>query len=167
MADVDYFLRIDGIKGESQDAKGHKDEIELLSWSWGETNAGSFAHSSGGGAGKVVMQDFHFSMLSNIASPKLFQACASGEHIPTATLTCRKAGTTPQEFLIVKFTDLLISSYQTGGRRSTDSVQGVVPTDEISFNFATIEVDYKPQKADGSLGPAVHGGWDVKKHQKK
>jgi type VI secretion system secreted protein Hcp len=167
MADVDYFLRIDGIKGESLDAKGHAGEIELQSWSWGETNSGSFAQSAGGGAGKVVMQDFHFVMMSNTASPKLFQACASGEHIPSATLTCRKAGTTPQEFLIIKFTDLLISSYQTGGSNRKLDVEAVIPTDQISFNFATIEVDYKEQKADGSLGPAIHGGWDVKKHQKK
>lgn len=161
MAAVDYFLKIDGIKGESQDAK-HSGEIELESWSWGESNAGSFAHSAGGGAGKVVFQDFHFVMRTNTASPKLFQACASGEHIASATLTCRKAGKEQQEFLIVKFADLLISSFQTGG-----SAGDVLPVDQISFNFATIEVDYKEQKADGSLGPNIHGGWDVKKHQKK
>jgi len=161
MAAVDYFLKIDGIKGESQDAK-HAGEIELQSWSWGETNSGSFAQSAGGGAGKVVMQDFHFVMTSNTASPKLFQACASGEHIANAVLTCRKAGKDQQEFLIIKFADLLISSYQTGGSQGD-----VIPTDQISFNFAGIEIDYKEQKADGSLGPAIHGGWDVKKHQKK
>jgi type VI secretion system secreted protein Hcp len=161
MAAVDYFLKIDGIKGESQDSK-HSGEIELQSWSWGETNAGSFAQSAGGGAGKVAMQDFHFVMMSNTASPKLFQACASGEHIPSAVLTCRKAGKEQQEFLIIKFSDLLISSYQTGGSQGE-----VIPTDQISFNFAIIEIDYKEQKKDGTLGPAIHGGWDVKKHQKK
>lgn len=161
MAGVDYFLKIEGIKGESQDSK-HAGEIELMSWSWGETNGGTFSQSSGGGAGKVVMQDFHFVMLMNTASPKLFQACASGEHIPNATLTCRKAGKEQQEFLIIKFADLLISSYQTGG-----SPEAVVPVDQISFNFAVIEIDYKEQKADGSLGAAIHGGWDVKKNQKK
>lgn len=161
MAAVDYFLKIDGIKGESQDDK-HKNEIELESWSWGESNAGSFSASSGGGAGKVVMQDFHFTMKVNTASPKLFQACASGEHIKSAQLTCRKAGLKQQEYLIVKFTDLLISSYQSSGHQGD-----VIPTDQISFNFTAIEMDYKEQKADGSLGAPIHGGWDVKKHAAK
>src|SRR5215470_953116 len=146
MAAVDYFLKIDGIEGESHDAK-HKGEIDLESWSWGESQSGTHAAGGGGGAGKVAMQDFHFVMKINKASPKLFLACASGEHISEAKLTCRKAGKDQQEFLIIKFSDLLISSYQTGG-----SGQGsVVPTDQISFNFSKIEVDYKAQNADGTL----------------
>ena len=40
MAAVDYFIKFDGIKGESADVK-HKDEIDVESWSWGETNAGA------------------------------------------------------------------------------------------------------------------------------
>jgi type VI secretion system secreted protein Hcp len=161
MAAVDYFLKIKGIDGEATD-KTHKGEIELESWSWGESNAGSHAHGSGGGAGKVAMQDFHFVMKINKASPKLFLACASGEHIPDAVLTCRKAGKDQQEFFKVKFSDLLISSFQTGGSAHGD----VVPTDQISFNFSKIEFDYKEQKADGTLGGSTPAGWDLKKNAK-
>src|SRR5262245_47415780 len=110
MAQVDYFLKIDGIQGESQDAK-HKGEIELLSFNWGETQTGTFAHGGGGGAGKVQMQDFHFMMNVNSASAKFFLKCASGEHIKTALLTCRKAGKDQQDYLKVTFEDLIISSY--------------------------------------------------------
>src|SRR5499427_3742203 len=92
------FLKIDGIDGESLQ-KGHEKEIELMSFSWGEQNAGSFAGNMGGGAGKVSMQDFHYTVPINRSSPKLFLACATGEHIKSATLTCRKAGKTQQEFL--------------------------------------------------------------------
>src|SRR5712691_1971915 len=98
MAAVDYFLKIDGIEGESQDSK-HKGEIDLESFSWGETQSGTHAAGGGGGAGKVSMQDFHFVMRVNKASPKLLQACAGGQHIPKAILTCRKAGKDQQEFL--------------------------------------------------------------------
>ncbi len=151
MASVDYFLKIDGIPGESAD-KTHKNEIDLLSWSWGEANAGSHAAGGGGGAGKVAMQDFNFTMTINKASPKLFLACATGQHIKEALLTCRKAGKEQQEYLKIKFSDLLISSYQTGG-----SGGDVVPVDQISFNFAKIETSYAPQKADGKLdSPVVH-----------
>ena len=157
MAAVDYFLKLDGIDGESQQ-DGHKAEIELESWSFGETNHGTFSAGGGGGAGKVSMQDFHFVMHINKASPKLFEACATGKHIPKAKLTCRKAGESQQEYLKVTFTDLLVSSYQTGG----SAHGGVLPTDQISLNFSKIEFEYAEQAADGSLKGAVKTGYDLK-----
>jgi type VI secretion system secreted protein Hcp len=87
----DAFLKIDGVDGESQDSR-HQGEIELLSFSWGESQAGNVAHGGGGGAGKVSMQDFHFTMRLSKASPKLMLSCASGQHIKSAVLTLRKAG---------------------------------------------------------------------------
>jgi type VI secretion system secreted protein Hcp len=157
MATVDFFLKIDGIDGESGDSK-HKGEIELQSWSWGATNAGSHASGGGGGAGKVVMQDIHFTMHVSKASPKLCLACANGEHIKKAVLTCRKAGKDQQEFLKYTFEDLIISSYQTGGSGSSS----IIPVDQVSINFTKIKVEYKPQKADGTLDAAVAAGWDLK-----
>ena len=161
MAAVDYFLKIKGIDGESQDHK-HKNEIDIESWSWGESQSGAHGAGGGGGAGKVHMQDFHFVMKINKASPKLLLACASGEHIKKAVLVCRKAGKEQQEYLTVKFHDLLISSYQTGGSAHGDAL----PTDQISLNFAKIEFEYKEQKQDGSLGPAAKAGWNLKENKK-
>jgi len=160
MAAVDYFLKIDTIEGESMDAK-HKNEIHILSWSWGETNSGTSSNDGGGGAGKVAMQDFSFSMHINKASPKLVLACASGQHIKDALLTCRKAGTEQQEYLKIKFSDLLISSFQTGGSEGS-----VVPVDSISFNFSKIEYEYAPQNEKGALGTKIPVGWDLKKNVK-
>ena len=157
MAVVDYFLKIEGIPGESHDAK-HKDEIQLESFSWGASQGGGFAYGGGGGAGKVQMQDFHFVMKINKATPKLFLACASGEHIKSALLTARKAGKEQQEFFTVKFSDILVSSYQSSGSGSGD----VVPTEQISFNFAKMEMEYKEQKADGTLGGGIKAGYDLK-----
>jgi type VI secretion system secreted protein Hcp len=153
---VDYFLKIDGIPGESQD-KTHKDEIHLESWSWGESQSGSMVAGGGGGSGRVDMQDFHFVMQVNKATPKLILACAGGDHIKKAILTCRKAGKTQQEFLVYTFSDLLISSYQTGGSKSD-----VIPTEQVSFNYTKMEVEYKEQKADGSLGGGIKAGWNLK-----
>ena len=161
MAAVDYFLKIEGIDGESADAK-HKGEIDLDSWSWGESQGGTMSFGGGGGAGKVQMQDFHFTMKVNKATPKLIIACASGEHLKKCVLTCRKAGKEQQEFLKYTFTDVLISSYQTGGA----STGGVIPTDQISFNYGKMEVEYKEQKADGSLGGPIKSGWDLKANKK-
>ena len=161
MALFDAFLKIEGIEGESLQ-KGHEKEIELSSFSWGEQNTGSFAGNLGGGSGKVSMQDFHYSVPINKSSPKLFLACATGEHIKGATLTIRKAGKTQQEFLKWKFTDLLISSYHTGGSGGAD----VLPMDQVSFNFTKIEVSYAPQKQDGSLDASIPAGYDLKAGQK-
>lgn len=161
MAAVDYFLKIEGIEGESGDDK-HKNEIELESWSFGESQSGTMSHGGGGGAGKVQMQDFHFVMKVNKASPKLFLACATGEHIKKSILVGRKAGKDQQEYLKITFSDSLVSSYQIGG--SGDS--GVVPMDQISLNFAKIEYEYKPQKADGTLDAPIQVGYDLKANKK-
>ena len=156
MALVDYFLKIDCIPGESGDAK-HKDEIQVLSFSFGERQSGTMAFGGGGGAGKVQMQDFHFRMNVNKASPKLFLACATGEHIKKAVLTCRKAGKEQLEYLKIIMSGLLVSNYQTGG-----SSGDAIPTDQISLNFTKIEFEYKEQKADGSLAGPIKTGYDVK-----
>ncbi len=152
MAAVDYFLKIDGIEGESQDSK-HKNQIEMHSWSWGVSNTGSAHSGPGSGAGKSTAQDFHFVMSVSKASPKFMLACASGEHFDgqKVTVYARKAGKQQQEYLTWKFTDVLISSYQTGGSGSAD----ILPTDQISFNFAKCEVEYKPQNKDGTLGGGI------------
>ena len=154
---VDYFLKIQGVDGESK-AEGHTGEIQLESWSFGETQQGSFAYGGGGGAGKVQMQDFHFTMLANKASPKLFLACANGEHIPQGILTARKAGKEQRDFLKWTFSDLLISSYQTGGQASGD-----IPVESISFNFGKCEIEYREQQADGTLAGPVRAQYDLKR----
>ena len=159
-AAFDAFLKMEGVDGESTDSK-HKGEIEIMSFSFGATQTGTSGAGGGGGAGKVSMQDFHFTMKVNKASPKLFLACASGEHIKSATLIMRPAGKSQQEYLTYKFSDLLISSYQIHG--SPDSA---VPMEEVSLNFAKIEIEYKPLQKDGTLGSPVKTGWDVKANKK-
>lgn len=160
MALFDAFLKIDGIEGESADSK-HKGEIDIQSFSWGASNGGTFSTGGGGGAGKVNMQDFHFTMQVNKATVKLMLACAGGDHIKSSILTCRKAGKEQQEFFKVTFSDILVSSFQSGGGGGD-----TLPVDSISLNFAKVEWEYKEQKADGTLGGAIKAGWDQKKNTK-
>jgi type VI secretion system secreted protein Hcp len=157
MAAVDYFLRIAGVDGESADAK-HKGWIDVESWSWGETRPAAPAAPGGGaGAGKVELQDLHFVKRVSKASPKLFLACAAGQHFKEARLVGRKAGKDQQEFLTWTFTDVLVSGYQTGGAGGD-----LVPSDQVSLNFAKLKVEYRAQKADGTLDAPVSAGWDAK-----
>lgn len=160
MAQVDYFLKIDGIDGESADSK-HKAEIELQSWGFGATQSGSMHSGGGGGSGKVSVQDLHFVTTISKASPKLFLSCANGQHIKKAVLVARKAGTEQQEYYKITLSDLLVSSYQTGG----SSHDGIIPVDQVSLNFAKIEIEYKEQKADGSPGGIVKAGYDLKQNK--
>ena len=156
MAAVDYFLKIEGVDGESADQK-HKNEIQIELFSFGGVQAGAHASGGGGGAGKAQIQDFHFTTHVNKSSPKLFLACATGQHFSKATLIARKAGKDQQEYLKVTLTDVLVSSYQSGG-----SSGNVLPVDQIALNFAKIDIEYKPQNADGKLGGAVAVGYDIK-----
>jgi type VI secretion system secreted protein Hcp len=161
MAQVDYFLKLDGIKGETK-ATGKEGQLELDSFSWGETQSGSHSSGGGGGAGKVSMQDLHFTKRLDTSSVQLAQACAAGTHIAEATLTARKAGDKPLDFFEVKLTDVLVSSYQTGGSSHGD----IVPTDQASLNFAKIQWTYFEQTAKGGAGSPVKGGYDVKANKK-
>jgi len=157
---ADCFLKIEGIDGESEDAN-HKGEIEVLSWSWGASQPASMATGSGGGSGKVNMQDFSFSFRNGKASPKLMLACAKGKHIKSAVFTCRKAGGDQEEYLVFTLSDCIVSSYQTGGSGGED-----LPIESLTLNFAKVEMQYKPQGSDGSLGSLVKTGWDLKTNAK-
>ena len=150
------FAKIGDIKGESQDSK-HKDEIDVLSWSWGVTQTGSIAHGGGGGAGKASFQDFHFTHHVDKASPVLLKACATGEHLKEATITVRKAGKGKLDYLIIKMTDVIITSVALGGEGD-----GATTAESVAFQFAKVDLEYKPQKADGSLDAGVHFKYDLK-----
>src|SRR5690349_5102773 len=153
----DMFFKLDGIPGESTDDK-HPHEIVLESFSWGESNTGAHATASGAGAGRVSMQDFHFTARVSKASPTLMLYCASGKHIPTGQMSLSRAGEDRSggDFLVYKFTTLVVSSISQAGD-VTDR-----PLDSVSIAFAKVNVEYKPQKSDGSLDAAVHFAWDLK-----
>ena len=151
----EIFAKIGDIKGESLDAK-HKEEIEVLSFSWGVTNAGSAAPGGGAGAGRATFQDL--SIVHNIdkATPKLLEACATGIHLKDATITHRKAGKGQQEYLIVKMNDVIITAVTHGGPA------GQPAPETVSLAFAKIDLEYKPQRPDGTLDAGIHFKYDLK-----
>ena len=159
---VDMFLKLDGIKGEAFDSK-HKDEIDVLAWSWGVSNSGSSHTGGGGGSGKANFQDISVTKWIDIGSTALMSACATGQHIKSGLLTVRKAGgKSPVEFLKITLTDCLISSVSTGGSGGEDRL-----TENVSINFAEVKVEYTAQKADGSPAGQVGFTYDIKKNESK
>ena len=150
----DVFAKIGDIKGESLDAK-HKNEVEVLSWSWGLAQTGSMGYGSGGGTGKASFNDFHFTHYVDKASPVLMKACATGEHIKDATITVRKAGKGQQEFLIVKMNDIIITSVNPSG-------SGEEIMESVAMQCSKVDLEYKPQKPDGSVDAGLHFKYDIK-----
>src|SRR5215510_5671585 len=153
---ADLFLKLGDIKGEATDDK-HKDEIDVLAWSWGVSNPTSMASGGGGGTGKVSFQDLHFTHYVDKASPNLLKMCATGEHIKEATLVQRKQGKGQQEFLVIKMSDVMVSSVNEGGAGASDA-----PTESVSLAFAKVALEYKAQKPDGSLDAGIHFKYDIK-----
>jgi len=155
---ADIFAKLGDIKGESLDDK-HKDQIEVLSWSWGVSNLaapGTGGAGGGGGAGRASFHDLSFTHKIDKASPVLMQACATGVHLKEATITHRKAGKGQQEFLVIKINDVIVTAVM-----ETDSSDGN-SAEHVSLAFAKIDVSYKPQKADGSLEAGIHFKYDLK-----
>lgn len=152
---VDMFIKIGDIKGESMDDK-HKDEIDVLAWSWGGSQSGSLHTGSGGGAGKVSIQDMTFTKWLDKSSPVLFQTMCEGKHIKETVLTVRKAGGTPVEYLKITLIDAIVTSVSLGGSGGEERL-----TENVSLNFAKFKLDYVPQKEDGSAMPAVQMAWNI------
>lgn len=153
---VDMFLKLDGIKGEAADSK-HKEEIDVLSWSWGASNSGTMHVGGGGGAGKANIQDITVTKFVDSSSHKLLKAVSTGQHIKQALLTVRKAGDKPLEYIKLTLKDCLISSISTGGSGGEDRI-----TENISINFANFAFEYTPQKADGSADAVLPFKYDIK-----
>ena len=145
-AAVDYFLKIDGVEGESTDSR-HKGEIEIESWSWGVTQSTSGA--GGSRAGKPCVSPMSFSKPVDKATPPLMANAVSGMVIPKAILIGRKAGKDQQEYLKLELKNVMVTSYQTGGSNTS------LPVDQFSLNFASMTVEYKPQNPDGTLGNPI------------
>lgn len=152
---VDMFLKLDGIDGESVD-KSHGKEIDILAWSWGMSQSGTFHAGAGGGAGKANFQDISVTKWVDKASATLMAKIATGDHIPKARLTVRKAGKTPLEYVIIDMEKVMITSYSTGGSGGEDRL-----TENITLNFAKVKVKYVPQKEDGSGDAEIEFGFDI------
>lgn len=155
---ISIFLKLEDppVEGESV-VDGHKKEIDILGWSWGMTQSGSMHVATGGGSGKVSVQDIHISKRVDKASPILMKHCCSGQHFGKATLQITKAGgDKPVEYLTIKMENVLISGYNTGGNDGGETIN-----ESVSLNFAKYKLTYKPQSDKGISMPEVEHAWHI------
>jgi type VI secretion system secreted protein Hcp len=149
------FIKIGDIKGESKDGT-HKESIDILAWSWGLSQSGTFSQGGGGGAGKVNVQDISLTKYVDSSSTALMLAACKGTHIKQATLTVRKAGDKPLEYIKITLDSVLVSSLSTGGSGGEDRL-----TENVSLNFAKFKVEYTTQADTGGKGVTSTAAWDI------
>ena len=158
---VDMFLKLEGIKGEAADDK-HKEEIDVLAWSWGASQSGTTHVGGGSGAGKASFQDVSVTKYVDKSSHALLKAVAVGQHIKSALLTVRKAGEKPLEYIKLTMKNCLISSVSTGGSGGEDRL-----TENVTINFGDFQYEYTPQKPDGSGDAVLPFAFDIAANKPK
>ena len=140
---VDYILKLDGIRGESQES-GHKDDVQIMSWSWGASQVSSVSGTGGSGAGKADLSDFSIMTNFDKGTPKFFKSICAGQHIKTGTMNAIKSGADGKPYLKVDFKELFVSSLQI-------SASSEIPTVSISFTYNEIKIDYSTQNEQGQM----------------
>jgi type VI secretion system secreted protein Hcp len=155
---VDMFIKIGDIKGESQ-GKDHTDEIDVLAWSWGMSQSGTFHMGSGGGAGKASVQDLSLTKYVDASSHALQLACLNGKHIPKCKLTVQKAGDKPLAYIVIELENCMVTSVSTGGSGGEDRL-----TENVTLNFAKVHFTYTPQTKEGGKGTAQEYKWNIQEN---
>lgn len=140
---TDYFLKIDGIDGESQD-DNFKNQIKIESFSWGGSQTSAVGGTGGSGAGKVNLADLSIMKTLDKASLPLFKSMCAGQHIATATLSAVKSGANGKPYLKVDLTELFVTSIQ-------ESASSEVPMESVSFSYNQIKMQYSTQDEQGNL----------------
>jgi type VI secretion system secreted protein Hcp len=138
---VQIVLKLGDIKGESI-VENHKDEIDVVSWSWGITQTGSSHVGSGGGAGAADVHD-----LTVTGAPM------KGDVI----LTCIKVGggtpDKPNKVEFVKITmggTVMVSSFSPAGAGSDERF-----TETITIHFSQVQYEYTVQKDKNEKGDTI------------
>lgn len=152
---IDMFLKLESVEGESEDSV-HAGEIDVLSWTFG-ANQSTTSHSGGGaGAGSVGFTDIVLTKKPDRSSPTLYFLCCQGKHLPTGTVTVRKAGGEALEYMKVQLEEVFITGFRTSGSDGSDQM-----LEEVSLSAKRVGVVYTPQLADGTGGATIGRGWDI------
>ena len=158
----DSYLQIDGLKGDSTDS-GHKDWIEIHSFSHTMTQpASATATSAGGGTyARTKHGDFEIVKEVDLSSPKLYELCSSGKHIKKIVVDLMRAsGDAPVKYMSIEMDNVVISMVSLEGN------SGGAPLERVAFNYGVIKWTYTSQKrADGSKGGNVSGGWSLEENK--
>lgn len=163
---VDMFIKLgDDIKGSTKD-KAQSNNCDVLAYSWGMSQSGSFHTGGGGGAGKVNIQDLSFTKYQDDASTAIMMHCCTGKHIPKVTMLIRRAGGAigkPGEKEVeITMSKVIITSVSTGGSGGEDRF-----TENITLNFAEIKFENFKQDDKGITKTAGNLNWNIAENMGK
>ena len=161
---VDMFLKIDGVDGEATDS-AHKDEIDVLSWSWGMTNDGTTHTGGGGGGGKVTVKDVTLTKYIDKATPDIMLQTLTGSTFTNATLYVQKldasSAPTPYDYIKIYMEKVLVTSVVSGGENSEDRL-----TENVTLNFEKVTWTYTElDPSSGGPGTEHAFSWDIPNEQ--
>jgi type VI secretion system secreted protein Hcp len=129
--------------------------IDVESWSWGVSNQSTLSAGALRTAGAAKFNEMTITKTVDNSSPQLFLACANGKHFPKVTITSRKAGDQPVEYLVITLEQVLISSVEFSGNKGGD-----IPMENVTLNFAKATIESKGT-ADGKVLTPSRATWDV------
>ena len=154
------FIKIDGIDGESED-DDHGGWIDILSWSYGMSQAATTHIGGGGSAAQASVQDVSFVKWVDKSTPALMHTSLTGKHVSKAELQCTKASGSDKggslAYIVMIMEDIVISSVSTGGSSGEAQM-----TESVTLNFAKVSYKYTVQTADGGSDATPTVEWDVK-----
>jgi type VI secretion system secreted protein Hcp len=115
----------------------------------------------GSGSGKASFHDLSITKYVDKATATILSNCAGGKHFTNAVLTCRKVGgDTPLEYLKITMDQVFVSGVQHGGSPGDE-----LTVENVTLNFAKVDVTYSPQSAQGSAAGSVPFKWDIRKNE--
>lgn len=152
-----YFLKLDGIPGESAD-KLHKEWIELQGWSLGVTAESSWTKGGGASLGKPNPGPFSTTATLSKASPVLYSYIAQGKVIPSATLAVSRTTSTgaATDYYTVKLENVYLTSVKTGGAVGDSGL----PAESLTLVYKSANWSYNVLDSKGAVSGKVNFAWD-------
>jgi type VI secretion system secreted protein Hcp len=155
--DVFLDLKSGGITGESSDSQ-YAGCIEIDSWNFGGVNPADITSiKGGGGLGRVSMHPLNFTVKQTSATIHLFDRLVQGTHIPTAILTCRKAGGGQEKFYEITLTEAYVAAHQVGGSSGSDHNM-----ESFSLQYGSVQVEHLKQTKEGTTQSSGQKSWDLR-----
>ncbi len=136
------FLNVRGVTGEAVDPE-HTGEIEVVSWSWGMQAPGE--PMAGRASGKTTFGELIVVKGVDQSTPTLMSFLRSNKLVADATLTVRKAGKTPLDYLKIELQNVRVASLKVES-------EGVALRERLSLGFSRVRVAYTPQADSGAKG---------------
>lgn len=155
----DMFLKIDGIPGESTDAK-HKDWIEVVSFGHEIIQPVATNKSTGGARSSERTEHGDFGITKRIdkATPILNKYASDGKHIPKVEFELCRATGDKACYMKYELTDVLISYVAIEREGSSQDI----PLETVHMNYGSITWTYtETDHSTGATKGNVTAGWDL------